>query len=180
MVTLISIVLKLEKPSKLRYVAIGLDLSMMTVTLTLRLGFGSYFDEPNGETHDKWFLLYIMIVVMSNSVQFILTKLLLQKSKLMSIVAFAFWVYLFGCIGTSFLYCIECVLRGNWTIGDMPTMLSLIEEVITVFIFSCLNEVANYLLLLYFIRKTLVTKASVYGIVGSVFIIFVSIFAGKI
>jgi hypothetical protein len=49
-----------------------------------------------------------------------------------------------------------------------------------VFIFSCLNEIANYLLLLYFIRKTLVTKASVYGIVGSIFIIFVSIFSGKI
>ena len=47
-------------------------------------------------------------------------------------------------------------------------------------VFSCINEVANYLLLLYFIKKTLVTKASVYGIVGSIFIIFVSIFSGKI
>ena len=62
----------------------------------------------------------------------------------------------------------------------MPRMLSLIEEVISVFIFSCLNEVANYILLLYFIRKTLVTKASIYGIFGSIFIIFVSIFYGKI
>lgn len=62
----------------------------------------------------------------------------------------------------------------------MPHMLYLIEEVITVFMFSCLNEIANYILLLYFIRKTLVTKASVYGIVGSIFIIFVSIFSGKI
>jgi len=35
-----------------------------------------------GETGDKRFLLYIMIVIMSNSVQFILTKLLFQKSKL--------------------------------------------------------------------------------------------------
>ena len=43
-----------------------------------------------------------------------------------------------------------------------------------------MNEIANYLLLLYFIRKTLVTKASVYGIVGSIFIIFVTIFSDKI
>ena len=62
----------------------------------------------------------------------------------------------------------------------MPHMLFLIEEVITVFIISCLNEVANYLRLLYFIRKTLVTKASVYGIFGSIFIIFVSVFSGKL
>ncbi len=48
------------------------------------------------------------------------------------------------------------------------------------FIFSCLNEIVNYLLLLYFIRKTLVTKASLYGIVSSIFIIFVTIFSGKI
>jgi predicted membrane protein len=75
---------------------------------------------------------------------------------------------------------LECLWRNKLTIEDMPHMLFLIEEVITVFIFSCLNEVANYLLLLYFIRKTLVTKASVYGIVGSIFIIFVSVFSNKI
>jgi hypothetical protein len=92
------------------------------------------------------------------------------------------WVYFFGVIGTLGLYCIECgwVRGGNWTIGEIPKFLGLLEEVITVFIFSCLNEIANYLLLLYFIRKTLVTKASMYGIVGSIFIIFVSIISGKI
>ena len=116
---------------------------------------------------------------MSNSIQFILTKLLLSKSKL-SIITFAFWVYLFGSLGSMILYGIECLWRGNSTFFEMPHMLFLIEEVVAVFIFSCFNEVANYILLLYFIRKTLVTKASVYGIVGSIFIIFVSIFSGKI
>lgn len=120
-----------------------------------------------------------MIVITSNSVQFVLTKLLLQKSNI-SLLTFAFWVYLFGSLGSLALYCLECLYRGQWTVEDMPRMLSLIEEVLTVFIFSCLNEIANYLLLLYFIRKTLVTKASVYGIVGSIFIIFTSIFTGKI
>jgi hypothetical protein len=116
---------------------------------------------------------------MSSSVQFILTKMLLAKSKL-SILTFAMWVYIFGSLGSFTLYLVECLWRGHSTVGDMPFMLSLIEEVIAVFVFSCINEIANYILLLYFIRKTLVTKASVYGIVGSIFIIFVSIFSGRI
>ena len=134
-----------------------------------------------GETGDKRFLLYILIVIISNAVQFILTKLLLAKSKL-STITFALWVYFFGVIGTFALYCIECMWarHGHWTFNEIPKFLGLLEDVVTVFIFSCLNEIANYLLLLYFIRKTLVTKASVYGIVGSIFIIFVSIFSGKI
>lgn len=90
------------------------------------------------------------------------------------------WVYFFGVLGTSILYVIECLWSKRWTINEIPKFLGLIDEVITVFIFSCLNEIANYLLLLYFIRKTLVTKASVYGIVGSIVIIFVTIFSDKI
>ena len=90
------------------------------------------------------------------------------------------WVYFFGVLGTSILYVIECLWSKRWTINEIPKFLGLIDEVINVFIFSCLNEIANYLLLLYFIRKTLVTKASVYGIVGSIVIIFVTIFSDKI
>ena len=93
---------------------------------------------------------------------------------------FAFWVYLFGWIGTTVMYVIECFWRGSFTFHEMPKFLELIEEVIGVLIFSCLNEVANYILLLYFIKKTLVTKAAVYGVVGPIFIVFVSIFSGKI
>jgi hypothetical protein len=175
MVTGISMALKLEKPSTLRYVAISMDLCMMIITLALRFTVVNEY----GENGDKRYLLYMLITITCNAVQFVLTKLLLQKSKI-SIITFAMWVYLFGMVGSFGLYCIECVLRGHWTVKDMPSMLFLIEEVITVFLFSCLNEVANYLLLLYFIRKTLVTKASIYGIVGSIFIIFFSIFKGKI
>jgi hypothetical protein len=40
MVTLISVILKLEKHTPARYVAVGLDLAMMTITLILRLTFG--------------------------------------------------------------------------------------------------------------------------------------------
>lgn len=174
MVTFISIILKLEKATNSRWIAIGMDLSMMLVSVVLRVTWVDEYGER--EPPDKRYLLYIFIVVMCNSTQFILTKLLLLKSKI-SIVTFAFWVYLFGSLGSLALYIIECLWRGHFTLDDMPHMLFLIEEVIAVFVFSCLNEVANYLLLLYFIRKLLVTKASVYGIVGSIFIIFVFIFS---
>jgi hypothetical protein len=176
MVSFISIRLKMEKPTLMRMFAITLDIMMVIITLFLRLVLG--FDEY-GENGDKLYLLYIGIVIICNSVQFILTKLVLLKSKI-SLITFALWVYLFGTIGSMILYCIECEITRRWTIDDMPRMLGLIEEVLTVFIFSCFNEIVNYLLLLYFIRKTLVTKASVYGIVGSIFIIFVSIFSGNI
>jgi predicted neutral ceramidase superfamily lipid hydrolase len=177
MVTGISLVLGLEKGTKTRYVAIAMDLTMMSLSIILRLTVVDEYGERIPP--DKKYLLYIFIVIMCNSTQFILTKLLLQKSKSLNLVSFAFWVYFFGSLGSFMLYVIECLWRGDFTFSVMPHMLFLIEEVIAVFFFSCLNEVANYLLLLYFIRKMLVTKASLYGIVGSIFIIFVFIFSDK-
>jgi hypothetical protein len=177
MVTGISIVLGLEKATHSRYIAIGMDAIMMIISVALRLTVVNEYGER--EPPDKRYLLYIFIVVSCNASQFILTKLLLQRSKQLSIITFAFWVYLWGFLGSFTLYLIECFWRGHFTVDEMPHMLFLIEEVVAVFIFSCLNEVANYLLLLYFIRKMLVTKASVYGIVGSIFIIVVFTFSDK-
>ena len=75
LVTLISIVLRLEPATVSRYVAIGLDLAMMGLVLVLRLIFDvGEFGENKG--NDRWYLLYIMLVIFSNSVQFVLTKLL--------------------------------------------------------------------------------------------------------
>ena len=181
LVTLISTVLGLEPPTMPRYVAIGIDMTMVIISLVLRLVFGFSEYGENAEK-DKWYLLYIMIVIFSISVQFVLTKLLLLSSPKLNLLTFAFWVYLFGTIGTVFLYCIECLWarNGDWTIDDIPRMLQLVEEVIFVFLFSCANEIINYILLLHFLRKTLVTKASVYGILASIYIIFVTIFTGGI
>ncbi len=77
-----------------------------------------------GETGDKRFLLYILIVVVSNAIQLVLTKVLLRKSKL-SITTFALWVYFFGSLGSFILYCIECewARGGNWTISEIPKFL---------------------------------------------------------
>jgi hypothetical protein len=68
-------VLRLEPATVSRYVAIGLDLTMMGLVLVLRLIFDvGEFGENKG--NDRWYLLYIMLVIFSNSVQFVLTKLL--------------------------------------------------------------------------------------------------------
>lgn len=75
LVTLISIVLRLEPATVSRYVAIGLDLTMMGLVLVSRLIFDvGEFGE--NQSNDRWYLLYIMLVIFSNSVQFVLTKLL--------------------------------------------------------------------------------------------------------
>lgn len=67
LVTLISIVLRLEPATVSRYVAIGLDLTMMGLVLVLRLIFDvGEFGENKG--NDRWYLLYIMLVIFSNSV----------------------------------------------------------------------------------------------------------------
>ena len=86
LVTFFSMVLKLEKHSKTRYVAIGIDFVMMIVVFIVRGFFCKDLsvlkqsivnDYGENESHDKRYLLYILIVIVSNAVQFILTKLLL-------------------------------------------------------------------------------------------------------
>jgi hypothetical protein len=68
-------VLRLEPATVSRYVAIGLDLTMMGLVLVFRLIFDvGEFGENN--SNDRWYLLYIMLVIFANSVQFVLTKLL--------------------------------------------------------------------------------------------------------
>ena len=122
-----------------------------------------YLVDEYGENanHDKKYLLFMLIVIISLSVQLILTKRLLSRSKI-NLIIFAFWVYFFGVIGTFFIYCIECWQRDSWTILEWPAFLALVEEVIAVLAFSCCNEVVNYTLLLYLAKKTFITKASGY------------------
>jgi len=130
-------------------------------------------------SHDKKYLFYMLLVITSLSVQFILTKRLITKSSI-NLVVLAFWVYFFGLIGEFFYYIFECMYRGAWTIEDMPHILYELEEVIGVLIFSCFNEVINYILLLYLMKKTFITKASLYGILSAIVIIFFSYALGKI
>lgn len=67
--------LRLEPATVSRYIAIGLDLTMMGLVLVVRLIFDvGEFGE--NKSNDRWYLLYIMLVIFANSVQFVLTKLL--------------------------------------------------------------------------------------------------------
>jgi len=44
-------------------------------------------------------------------------------------------------------------------------------QIFGVIFFSCFNEVFNYILLLYLMRKAVVSKAAVYGALSSLFVI---------
>ena len=46
-----------------------------------------------------------------------------------------------------------------------------VEECINVIVFNSVNEIITYMLMLYLARKTYVTRASVYGIISSLFVI---------
>ena len=169
--------LKLEKPSFLRKLVIVMDFIFMAIVICLRTTIVDEYGENSA--HDKRYLLYIALVIVSNSTQFILSKRCISRSQI-NLVVFAFWVYFFGIIGTGFFYIGECLSRGSWTIEDMPNILYQLEEVVGVLIFSCFNEVINYILLIYLMKKTFITKASLYGIVGSIVIILESTIEGKV
>ena len=53
------------------------------------------------------------------------------------------------------------------------------EEVINVLVFNSINEILTYILMLYLARKTFVTRASVYGIVSSLFVIIEGVVKGR-
>ena len=67
LVTLISLAIKLEPATVSRYTAIGIDLVMMGIVLVIRIVFdvGEYGENDD---NDKWYLFYIMVVILSNSV----------------------------------------------------------------------------------------------------------------
>jgi len=54
-----------------------------------------------------------------------------------------------------------------------------VEECINVIVFNSVNEIFTYMLMLYLARKTYVTRASVYGIVSFLFVIFEGVFKGR-
>ncbi len=54
-----------------------------------------------------------------------------------------------------------------------------VEECINVIVFNSVNEIFTYMLMLYLARKTYVTRASVYGIISSMFVISEGVVNGK-
>jgi hypothetical protein len=54
-----------------------------------------------------------------------------------------------------------------------------VEECINVIVFNSVNEIFTYMLMLYLARKTYVTRASVYGIVSSLFVICEGVAKGR-
>ena len=55
----------------------------------------------------------------------------------------------------------------------------LVEECINVIVMNSVNEVLTYMLTLYLTRKTYVTRASVYGIISSLFVILEGVYNAR-
>ena len=66
LVTLISLILKLEKPSLMRYIAITVDMSFVVVVYILRFGWVDEYGE--NPAHDKKYLIYITLVIVGASI----------------------------------------------------------------------------------------------------------------
>jgi hypothetical protein len=54
-----------------------------------------------------------------------------------------------------------------------------VEECLNVLLFNSVNEILTYMLMLYLARKTYVTRASVYGIISSLFVIMEGVVKGR-
>ncbi len=57
--------------------------------------------------------------------------------------------------------------------------MNIVEECINVLVFNAVNEVLTYMLMLYMARKTYVTRASIYGIISSLFVIGEGVLQGR-
>jgi hypothetical protein len=69
---------------------------------------------------------------------------------------------------------------GEIAHGLMPLEnLKLVEECINVIVMNSVNEVLTYMLMLYMARKTYVTRASVYGIISSLFVILEGVYNAR-
>lgn len=123
----------------------------------------------------------MIIVVLSSASANIFNKKFLTGTKV-SIVQFALFAYLSSMIGSIILFFIENLIRfGGLQYGMFPfENIVKAEECLNVLIFNALNEIITYILMIYLARKTYVTRASVFGIESSLYVIIEGIFAGRI
>jgi hypothetical protein len=123
----------------------------------------------------------MIIVVLSSAAANIFNKKFLTGTKV-NIVQFSLFAYLFSLLGSIVLFFIENLIRyGTLQYGIFPfDSIVRAEEVLNVVVFNSLNEIITYILMIYLARKTYVTRASVFGIISSLYVIIEGIFAERI
>lgn len=123
----------------------------------------------------------MVIVVLSSAAANIFNKKFLTGTKV-SIVQFSLFAYVFSLIGSLLLFFFESWIRfGSLKYGMFPfDNVVKAEECLNVVVFYALNEIITYILMMYLARKTYVTRASVFGIISSLYVIIEEIYAGKV
>ena len=85
-------------------------------------------------------------------------------------------------LGSIVLYFIENYVRFGYLNYDIFPFDNIVraEEVLNVVVFNALNEVITYILMIYLTRKTYTTRASVFGIISSLYVILEGVFNDRI
>jgi hypothetical protein len=118
--------------------------------------------------------------ITSSAIAFVLTKRLVVKTKA-NLVIITFWIYFFGFLNTFILFLIQASTDPTTSISnELLNVFFQDTEIFGVLLFSCFNEIFNYMLIIYLMRKSYVSKAAVYGLMSAIFIMLDGLFFGKI
>ena len=189
-VTLLCLIFKIEKPTTLRYIAMVLSFPLLIFRVLFKILTGRKgnflllisidleWGEPENNTLPY---LWMIIVVLSSAAANIFNKRFLTGTKV-NIVQFSLFAYFFSLLGSIVLYFIENLIRYGALQYDMFPFDSIVraEEVLNVVVFNALNEIITYILMIYLARKTYVTRASVFGIISSLYVIIEGIISERI
>jgi len=178
-VTLLCLIFKIEKPSTLRYIAMILCFPLLIFRVLFKI-FTDYIEWGEPENNSLPYL-WMIIVVLSSAAANIFNKKFLTGTKV-NIVQFSLFAYMFSLLGSIFLYFIENFVRFGYLKYDMFPFDNIVkvEEVLNIVVFNALNEIITFILMIYLARKTYVTRASVFGIISSLYVIIEGIFSERI
>jgi len=171
-------IFKIEKTTKIRNIAmlIGLPFPVGRALFRIVTDIHDYGEDPNYNMPFAFLFIMVISAAMAN----IFNKKFLTGTKV-NLVQFAFFAYIFAMCGTFCIFTGENIYRWGTYMYWPFTVWGWFnaEEVSSVALFFQLNEVVNYVLLLYLARKTYIARASVFGIVSSSYVIFEGIFAER-
>lgn len=121
-------------------------------------------------------MIYMATNIVTLAIAFILTKQIVTQTKV-NLVIITFWVYFFGFCFTFILFLIQASTSSTTSVqNEILNIIFQKQEILGVLLFSCFNEIFNYILLLYLIRKSYVSKAAVYGLLSAIFTVTEGIF----
>mmetsp|Transcript_37851 Transcript_37851/g.27864 ORF Transcript_37851/g.27864 Transcript_37851/m.27864 type:complete len:199 (+) Transcript_37851:182-778(+) len=157
---------KQETPSALRWFAVALAFTFWIAGIIYK-SIVPYNDEA--------ILVYMSVNLVCLATAFMLNKQVVSRTKL-NLVVVTFWAYTFGFLCT---FIVMCIQADDGQLGDQLSKVFLQDmQVFGVIFFSCFNEVFNYILLLYLMRKGIVTKAAIFGSLSSLFVILYGLVNG--